>query len=881
MNNKILKIASIIMVVLFAATSFAAITGSGNQTTFGGNRINTVVKPMNTHSTIDNITVGAHPFGIAYDSSNGYVYVINYGSGDVSVINKTNKVIDTIRVATSPYGVAYDPSNGYVYVTNAGSGDVSVINKTNKVFDTIKVATDPYDVAYDPSNGYVYVTNSGSNNVSVINKTNKVIDTIRVGTYPEGVAYDPSNGYVYVPNSGSGNVSVINKTNKVIDTIRAANNPYDVAYDPSNGYVYVTNYGYVTNVFSGDVSVINKTNKVIDTIGVGGEPQGVAFDSSNGYVYVTNYYSNNVTVISQTYSVTFKESGLPYGTEWYVNLTGHSYSSTTNKIAFKESNGTYQYTVGTSDHINFQFLHSGSFTVKNTGVSEPVIFHELYKVIFKDYDLPAGIGWYVNITKGNGTKYYSGMITGTDQAFSITNGSYTYTIATTNKTYHADGGSLYVSGNPLLKNITFSIEVYSVEFIETGLPSTAEWYVNLSNGMKSGAISVSSYSFSMANGSYTYTIATTSKTYHANGGSVNVDGSPIFSIVVFSEETYSVQFRESGLPYGTVWYVTIDGNTKVSVTNTITFSLVNDTYTYKITEPDILYTSVSSTGSIMVKGNSLQRNITFIKEMYKVTFNETGLSSGTSWYINISESNGTVYQSSAITGSSNLFSLPNGSYTYIVGTTSKIYHADGGLFNVNGLLTKNKISVSFSKEMYTVTFTESGMPAGTIWYVNGSMTGHAMSGSTVSFSLTNGTYSFSVTNTITYYTTATQFTVTVNGKNMKETVTYNHYSYITGIISPGNANVTINGKIINLTTTGSFNTTVTAGSYDLVISEKGYITHYDNLTISSGETQNVSYVLKKTTKPGLSGTEIDAIVIGTIAAVAVIGSVVMIVRRKM
>jgi YVTN family beta-propeller protein len=68
------------------------------------------------------------PWGIAYDSSNGYIYVTDYGSNLVSVINgKTNTVIATIPVGAWPKGVAYDPSNGYIYVTNSGSGTVSII----------------------------------------------------------------------------------------------------------------------------------------------------------------------------------------------------------------------------------------------------------------------------------------------------------------------------------------------------------------------------------------------------------------------------------------------------------------------------------------------------------------------------------------------------------------------------------------------------------------------------------------------------------------------------------------------------------------------------------------------------------------------------------
>ena len=108
--------------------------------------------------------------------------------------------------ATEPWGIAYDPSNGYIYVADTGSNTVSVIDGANNtVIATIPVGRGPSGVVYDPSNGYIYVTNYFSDSVSVINgKT--VIATIPVGSRPAGVVYDPSNGYIYVANAVSGTV---------------------------------------------------------------------------------------------------------------------------------------------------------------------------------------------------------------------------------------------------------------------------------------------------------------------------------------------------------------------------------------------------------------------------------------------------------------------------------------------------------------------------------------------------------------------------------------------------------------------------------------------------------------------------------------------------
>jgi len=243
-------------------------------------------------------------------------------------VNKSN--------ALGPIGIAYDPSNGYLYVTDSGSGTVSVIDGANNtVIANIPVGSGPWGVVYDPSNGYVYVTNYYSGTVSVINgATNTVIANITVGTWPTGVVYDPSNGYIYVTDWYSNTVWVINgATNTFIARIPVGYEPVGVVYDPSNGYIYVT------DSFPGTVSVINGTT-VIANITVGIYPVGVVYDPSNGYIYVTNAGSGTVSIIStstqaiETYTVTFTESGLPAGTKWSVTFDGLTKSSTSNSITF-------------------------------------------------------------------------------------------------------------------------------------------------------------------------------------------------------------------------------------------------------------------------------------------------------------------------------------------------------------------------------------------------------------------------------------------------------------------------------------------------------------------------------------------------------------------
>src|SRR2546426_100277 len=199
-------------------------------------------------TVVANVTVGNSPQGVAHDSGNGYVYVANWGSDTVTVIDGTT-VVATVPVGRLPRGVGYNGENGYVYVANQGSNTVTVIDGTT-VVATVPVGNNPFGVGYNSGNGYVYVANYFSNTVSVISGT-ALVANVTVGTYPEGVGYNSGNGYVYVANSVTGNTVTVIDGTTVVATVPVGNNPFGVGYNGGNGDVYVANAG------SNTVSVIS------------------------------------------------------------------------------------------------------------------------------------------------------------------------------------------------------------------------------------------------------------------------------------------------------------------------------------------------------------------------------------------------------------------------------------------------------------------------------------------------------------------------------------------------------------------------------------------------------------------------------------------------
>ncbi|MHB8360659.1 MAG: hypothetical protein ACYDDC_02520, partial [Thermoplasmataceae archaeon] len=95
-----------------------------------------------------------------------------------------------------------------------------------------------------------------------------------------------------------------------------------------------------------------------------------------------------------------------------------------------------------------------------------------------------------------------------------------------------------------------------------------------------------------------------------SSGSVTVNGASSGVSIAFTQDKYPVTFTESGLASGTSWSVTFNGQTTTSTSTTISFSVVDGTYSYTIGAVSG-YTSSPSSGSVTVNGASQGVSIAF------------------------------------------------------------------------------------------------------------------------------------------------------------------------------------------------------------------------------------------------------------------------------
>jgi hypothetical protein len=300
------------------------------------------------------------------------------------------------------------------------------------------------------------------------------------------------------------------------------------------------------------------------------------------------------------YPVTFSESGLNGGTPWNVTLNGTSNSSSGRSIGFTEPNGSYPYSI-TPVPGYLAYPSGGSLTVNGTAAGLNITFiakqNETYPVIFNETGLPIGTNWSVSL--GN----VSESSTGPSFSFSEPNGTYRYSLGTVpGWTTSRSTGSIQVAGEALVAAFGWVQVEYLVNFNETGLVASAEWWINVSGGPTIDSSS-GSLSFFEPNGSYDFTVRASDGNYTSPSGTFAVKGGPVFETVLFFREMFALTFSETGLPSGTDWSVSIYNQswTGAAPSNVTATGLSNGSYTFLV-GPIRGFNATPAVGSVVVAG---------------------------------------------------------------------------------------------------------------------------------------------------------------------------------------------------------------------------------------------------------------------------------------
>lgn len=178
----------------------------------------TVVDGATNHSTRVRVP-GVHQWESAFDDVTGVLYLPSPNDNAVTVIDTHSRVVSMVGTGDVPIAAAVNAATNRVYVVNYGSSDVTVIDGgSRRAVATVTVGRWPQQVAVNPLTNTIYVVNTHADSVSVIDgRTNTVTATLPTGRGPWALAVDPVANMVYVANRLSDEVTVIDGgTNRAV-----------------------------------------------------------------------------------------------------------------------------------------------------------------------------------------------------------------------------------------------------------------------------------------------------------------------------------------------------------------------------------------------------------------------------------------------------------------------------------------------------------------------------------------------------------------------------------------------------------------------------------------------------------------------------------------
>lgn len=230
--------------------------------------------------------------------SHGRVYVANRNGNNVSAILISNPAdVQIISVGIHPFGLA--AGTDYVFVANFDSESVTIINTTTLATNTVGVTGKPTMLAAIGNNAYVAAWLGGLYKVGSSGSVAQLLVPPAGEQSYFGVAANANTNRVYVALQWGKRIIIVNAADgSTIGNIDLGFTPHGMAVNPRNNYLYVLSAAEdKLYVFDGD------TNQLLGSVSVGQQGaseggQGIAIRSDR--IYVSNYDGGTLTILDDS-----------------------------------------------------------------------------------------------------------------------------------------------------------------------------------------------------------------------------------------------------------------------------------------------------------------------------------------------------------------------------------------------------------------------------------------------------------------------------------------------------------------------------------------------------------------------------------------------------
>ena len=279
-----------------------SLDGTGDRSTTLPLTLSPVYRVKKASGVVDGeIAVGNTPNHLALSSDNSTLYVANYGSKTVSVIDTaTRKVTRTINLTSAPSGIAIHPNGQTLYVASENYQVIAIETENFQIVATILTPYGYFSALHlNPTGSRLYAGNDYYPYIFEIDTTTNKAGATLVGSsysYSRALTTNRSGSRIYT--SGY-NINVFNQsTGALLGSYYTGGESTGLAYSPTEEVLYATLFG--STATDGSLRILSTTTTppaLIKTLGNLSHPWGVAFAPNGEKAYMCLYADNSIKII--------------------------------------------------------------------------------------------------------------------------------------------------------------------------------------------------------------------------------------------------------------------------------------------------------------------------------------------------------------------------------------------------------------------------------------------------------------------------------------------------------------------------------------------------------------------------------------------------------
>lgn len=769
----------------FNGSHFAVDVFNGHDVAISGNNASNTGDGFG----VDSVQNGSITDNVAFNSSYGA-----WSEASINVTVANNREVDDYDPLYDYEDSGFTAANNYAPFNGQPAGEgIYSYESTGSVFDGNDLANSGNDAVYlyypagvrladnDLTNAtnYGVYEEYGYGPVWLVN--DQFAEPASGSHVPEGVYSDASYGPLYLANSSLDNLSVGVYLDDAHGPTTAVNDSMTNELD----YAVYSDYSYGAITISGsDLSGSSEGVDVEDSYAGGLTVTGDRINGTSDGVFDADYGYGTTSLTVTGNTITNDTDGVyAYELQGPTSIVG-------NDLEHASEYGIYSYysdyqptTIADNDVSNSGYEGITVYTGLSVSVVANVASNDTYAgldieegsgqttIAGNQVQHSPGYGIYaydaygpLSVTGNNASHSYEGLILDLNAYISTVVGN-----DVSNSTYVdlGDNDLGQVSGNDFLGD-------GSLQFVSNHLGLFFHNDVNSSAFVASGNLLEGSWNAAYPIGGNYWTGYAGTDAY--SGPAQNVPGSDGIGDAPYTLDGQTDQyplmqpwtnpvatFFGSGLPPSSTWSVTLNGAVQSTVSNgAVVFAEMNGAhsgYTYTVRAP-AGYVAAPASGVGTFVGRDISIDVHFSIAGYSVVVNESGLSTGTAWGIEL----GGVWTNGS--ASSLTATEPNGTFVYHLAAVNGFTATPSeGSVVVAGHTVY--LPIVYAPTSLSVTFVESGLPAGDGWSVTFNGANPVSSTSTTIVVVSHaGTWSFALTAPTGYSFSPSSSSVTLQNSNV-------------------------------------------------------------------------------------------------------------------